>query len=622
MKKINKNSTSDLISYLLFMWKYLKDQKLQLWLLSAMIVVFIVTGRLIPIIFGWAIDFGIAEKNMRLIYIFGAALLACNILRGALSFVTTYGFRYLGQKVLFSMRKELVDHVQKLPMKFFDKTASGRIVTRISNDTRSLGDLFSEGFAGIFINLIEIISIVISLFWVAWPLALLVLVAFPPVLWMSYVLSEQIKKQYIVIKSKLSTINTFTAESIDGIQVIQLYGGEEKTQQHFAKEVEDYKELQLDAHKLFAKLWPILELFQVICIILSIAFGMFLMRQDMLSVGAISAFILLLQSFFRPLRYILEKYNQVQNGITSSQRIIGLLQEPQELQEPQKLQEPQEQPLAVSTAYAGATTDGSNIGREISRDIGSGMAKDNDIHSDIEPNQNLTPLLQVKDLSFSYDDKNQVLKNISFEVFQGQKVALVGRTGSGKTSLVSLLQRFYLPHSHSILLNGKDINTISLDELRRSIVVLRQEEFLFKGDIRTNIQLGNPMASESMLEAVRQQSALSYDLDTVVDEMGANLSAGEKQLVALARVLLFDPEIVILDEATSHIDSISERKVLKAMDHLLKDRTSIIIAHRLNTVMNSDLVIVLKDGMIVEKGTPSQLIENKGHFSSFYNELL
>lgn len=604
------------------MWKYLKDQKLQLWLLSAMIVVFIVTGRLIPIIFGWAIDFGIAEKNMRLIYIFGAALLACNILRGALSFVTTYGFRYLGQKVLFSMRKELVDHVQKLPMKFFDKTASGRIVTRISNDTRSLGDLFSEGFAGIFINLIEIISIVISLFWVAWPLALLVLVAFPPVLWMSYVLSEQIKKQYIVIKSKLSTINTFTAESIDGIQVIQLYGGEEKTQQHFAKEVEDYKELQLDAHKLFAKLWPILELFQVICIILSIAFGMFLMRQDMLSVGAISAFILLLQSFFRPLRYILEKYNQVQNGITSSQRIIGLLQEPQELQEPQKLQEPQEQPLAVSTAYAGATTDGSNIGREISRDIGSGMAKDNDIHSDIEPNQNLTPLLQVKDLSFSYDDKNQVLKNISFEVFQGQKVALVGRTGSGKTSLVSLLQRFYLPHSHSILLNGKDINTISLDELRRSIVVLRQEEFLFKGDIRTNIQLGNPMASESMLEAVRQQSALSYDLDTVVDEMGANLSAGEKQLVALARVLLFDPEIVILDEATSHIDSISERKVLKAMDHLLKDRTSIIIAHRLNTVMNSDLVIVLKDGMIVEKGTPSQLIENKGHFSSFYNELL
>lgn len=622
MKKINKNSTSDLISYLLFMWKYLKDQKLQLWLLSAMIVVFIVTGRLIPIIFGWAIDFGIAEKNMRLIYIFGAALLACNILRGALSFVTTYGFRYLGQKVLFSMRKELVDHVQKLPMKFFDKTASGRIVTRISNDTRSLGDLFSEGFAGIFINLIEIISIVISLFWVAWPLALLVLVAFPPVLWMSYVLSEQIKKQYIVIKSKLSTINTFTAESIDGIQVIQLYGGEEKTQQHFAKEVEDYKELQLDAHKLFAKLWPILELFQVICIILSIAFGMFLMRQDMLSVGAISAFILLLQSFFRPLRYILEKYNQVQNGITSSQRIIGLLQEPQELQEPQKLQEPQEQPLAVSTAYAGATTDGSNIGREISRDIGSGIAKDNDIHSDIEPNQNLTPLLQVKDLSFSYDDKNQVLKNISFEVFQGQKVALVGRTGSGKTSLVSLLQRFYLPHSHSILLNGKDINTISLDELRRSIVVLRQEEFLFKGDIRTNIQLGNPMASESMLEAVRQQSALSYDLDTVVDEMGANLSAGEKQLVALARVLLFDPEIVILDEATSHIDSISERKVLKAMDHLLKDRTSIIIAHRLNTVMNSDLVIVLKDGMIVEKGTPSQLIENKGHFSSFYNELL
>lgn len=601
------------------MWIYLKEYKLAVTWLTLTILVFVASGRLIPIIFGWAIDFGIEEKDLPKIYFYGGVLLACNLIRGILSFVCSYGFRDLGQRILFSIRKNLVDHVHKLPMRFFDKTDSGRIVTRISNDTRSLGDLFSEGFAGILINLIEIVSILLTLFWVAWPLAILVLLTFPPVLWMTHRLSEQIKNQYIGIKSKLSSINTFSAEALDGIQVLQLYGGEAKAEVHFAKEVEDYKRLQLDVHVLFAKLWPIVEMFQVTCIILSIAFGMFLIQKDMLTVGNLSAFILLLQGFFRPLRYILEKYNQVQNGVTSSQRIIGLLKEPTEEKVATYIKSPQHPNVAAKdtepqqlTAASATTTATTSVAAASSTTSSSPLIT-NAPHSAV---------IEVKDLSFSYSPDKSILKNVSFKIKRGQKVALVGRTGSGKTTLVSILQNFYSPGDGKVFLNGQDITSMDLDDLRKSIVVLRQEEFLFKGTIRSNILLGNPVADEATLENIRQQTFIQQPLDTAVEEMGSNLSAGEKQLIALARVLLFDPEIIILDEATSHIDSISEKHVLTAMETVLKDRTSIVIAHRLSTVMNSDVVIVLKDGELVEQGSPQQLLESGGHFKTFYNELL
>lgn len=583
----SKNAKGDLSNYIFFMWSYLRYYKVTLFWLTLTVIVFVIAGRLIPIIFGWAIDFGISDKDVSKIYFYGLVLLICNFIRGILSFVTSYGFRYLGQRTLFSIRKDLLDHVHRLPMRFFDKTDSGRVVTRISNDTRSLGDLFSEGFAGILINLIEIVSILVSLFWVAWPLALIVLLTFPPVLWLTHNLSERIKDKYVVIKSKLSNINTFSAESLDGIQVLQLYGGEDKAEQHFAKEVEDYKNLQLEAHVLFAKLWPIVEMFQVACIILSMAFGLLLINHDMITVGTMSAFILLLQGFFRPLRYILEKYNQVQNGVTSSQRIIGLLQEPIELAK-RNLEAPSEDSLKQRL---------NNV----------------DINS---------PLIAVQNLSFEYESGSPIIKNLSFNIFPRQKVALVGRTGSGKTTLVSLLQGFYPTAHGSLFVAGQDINSYDLMELRRNIVVLRQEEFLFKGTIRSNIQLGNLNASEEQLEDIRLQAYIKPSLDSAVEEMGSNLSAGEKQLIALARVLLFDPSIVILDEATSHIDSISEKQVLAAMDRVLQGRTSIIIAHRLSTVMNSDLVIVLKDGEIAEIGAPQDLLHQSGEFHSFVSELM
>lgn len=579
----NISASQDLKDYLLFMWKYLKGFRLTLIVLLFVILAFIITGRLVPIIFGWAVDFGITEKNLQLIYIYGGLLLICNFIRAIFSFISSYGFRYLGQKVLFGIRKDLISHVHKLPQKFFDKVSSGRIVTRISNDTRSLGDLFSEGFAGIFINLIEIISIIASLFWVAWPLAILVLLIFPPVLWLSYNLSEKIKNQYVIIKSKLSSINSYSAEALDGVHVLQLYNGETLAQNHFATEVKDYKNLQLIAHKLFAQLWPILEFFQLICIIISIAFGMVLIEKNLLTVGEISAFILLLQGFFRPLRYILEKYNQVQNGITSSQRIIGLLKEPIE-NTPLKHLDGETKPSKVLNTAS--------------------------------------PIIKANDLSFSYDGKKQILKHLNFEIFEGQKVAIVGRTGSGKTTLVSLLQRSYQPQDGQIYIQNQDINSYDLDELRKQVIILRQEEFLFKGDIQSNIQLGNLKASKEQVQDICNKVQLQFKLTDPVAEMGANLSAGEKQLIALARALLFDPKVVILDEATSHIDSIAEKKVLNAMDQVLKDRTSIIIAHRLSTVLNSDLVIVLEDGRIVEQGTPAELIENQGPFNSFYKELL
>lgn len=575
------SSHSDLKDYIIFMLKYAKSYKKTLSYLMLIIIVFIVAGRLIPLIFGWAVDYGIEEKNIKYIYICGVSLVISNALRAVLSYVISFQLRQMGQKILYEIRRDLLDHIQKIKMAFFDKNPSGKIVTRIANDTRSLGDLFAEGFSGVFINIIEIISILVTLFLISWPMALIVVFTLPPVLWLTKFLSEKIREQFILIKSKLSTINAFCAENLNGIEVLHLYGGEPLAIKNFNRDSDEYKHMQLKSVFYFALLWPVVEFFQVFSILLSLIIGFHLLNSDLITIGKIGAFVLMLQSFFRPLRFILEKYNQVQNGITSSQRIIRLFDE--------------------KTEDENHKTQQTNKNFDLSK-----------------------PVIEVKNLSFAYNKNQEVLKNINFQIKYGSKTAIVGRTGSGKTTLISLLQGFYESTPLTVWINNIPIENQSKENLRKNLLVVRQDEFIFKGTVKSNISIGcDRNLSTRRLNEVIEQIGLNLTLDAPIDEMGANLSAGEKQLIALARVMVYDPEIIILDEATSHIDSISEQRVLNAFDKVLEGRTSIVIAHRLTTVLKSDQILVLDKGQLVEAGSPKQLMENPNSlFNTFYDELM
>ena len=568
-------------TYILFMWSYIRDYKLKIWILLVFILIFTLAGRLFPITVGWAVDYGIKGQDISYIYWCGGLLFLCGLTSAVMFFQISYGFRAIGQKTVYRIRQDLIRHVQRINISYFDKTPSGKTVTRIANDTRALGDLFSAGLSGAFISFIEVLSIVVSLFILSWPMALAVMIIAPPVFWSIVVLTKKIRQQLIKIKSKLSSINAYSAESFNGIQVLQLYNKEAQALDHFQKEVVDYRDLSIKGIHFYALLWPLIEFFQFFSIIVSLGLGLYLSNQELISIGQITAFILLLQSFFDPLRTILEKYQQVQNGITSSQRVIELFEEPSEDFQTKEgpLNEKFKQKLAI----------------------------------------------ECRSLGFWYKDSSvKALKNISLTIASQSKNALVGYTGSGKTTLAALFQGFYKPCEGELRIYGKDIQSYSMEELRKKILVVRQEEFIFKGTVFSNVILGNPSASKKEVLNAITQMGLDLSLEHSVDQMGSNLSAGERQLIALARVVLFNPDIIILDEATSHIDKASEQKVLMAMNKVLAGKTSIVIAHRLATVLGSDQIFVLEEGEIIERGHPKELLLDRddSHLYKFYDQLL
>lgn len=572
-------------TYISFMWSYLKEYKLKIWSLVFFILIFTLAGRLFPITVGWAVDYGIKGQDIEYIYWCGFFLSLCGLTSAVMFFKISYGFRTIGQNVLYKIRQDLVEYVQKIEVSYFDKTSSGKTVTQISNDTRSLGELFSAGFSGALICFIEIISIVIALFILSWPMALAVMVIVPPILWCIVILTQKIRQQFMLIKAKLSSINAYSAESFNGIQVLQLYNKEAVTLNHFQQEALDYRDLSIRGVHFYALLWPLIEFFQFFSIVISLSLGLYLSNEDLISIGQITAFILLLQSFFDPLRTILEKYQQVQNGIASSQRVIDLFKEKHETLKAS--------PKVITTKAV------EDLQKEVA--------------------------IECKNLEFWYKEPSKkALKKISLTISPQSQNALVGHTGSGKTTLASLFQGFYKPSGGELLIYGKDIQSYSVEDLRKKVLVVRQEEFIFKGTVFSNVILGNLQASqEKVLEAITQMG-LDLPLEHPVDQMGSNLSAGERQLIALSRVVLFNPDIIILDEATSHIDKASENKVLMAMNKILKGKTSIVIAHRLATVLSSHQIFVLDQGELVEQGHPKELLLDRenSRLYEFYNQLL
>jgi len=560
------------------LWPYARKEKLLLFSAIFAVAGGATVARLIPALIGYAIDHGVKERDYSVFAYVAYAYLALEILRSCFSFANVYLFQLFGNRMLFHLREDLMAHVQRLPLQFFNKTPTGRIVTRLTNDVMSLGELFTDGVISVFTHTVIIISVVVALAVISWKLTLVSLILAPFFIGASFYLSNRIRDILRELKKKLSLINAFLAENLNGIKVVQLYNRVARNRENFAILSTDYRDTNMRSIRSYALMQPIMNLFNATTITSALYFGGLLSAQNSIAIGSLVAFLMNIQDFIPPLREILEKYQQFQNSLTSAERIFTLMDEPKEF-ELENLHSP-------------------------------GLIKGE---------------IDIRNLNFQYESHLPVvLKNISLHIKAGESVALVGRTGSGKSTFISLLQRFYDAPEKTIFVDGFPLESIPRQEIRHHVGVVQQDNFIFRGTIRDNIGLGDERISNEQIRHACEKTGYmdllqrtGRDLSSVVEERGANLSVGERQLIAFARILAFNPDILILDEATANIDSESEHIIQEATKEITKGRTSIIIAHRLSTIEQCDRIIVLDHGEIVEMGSHAELMKAQGLYYQF-----
>jgi ATP-binding cassette subfamily B protein len=515
------------------------------------LVVFVFSGRALPILFGDAVDKGIIPQNLDSFTFIALYFLIFSLIRSAAGFVLYYMVGIESNKIAYRVRALIYKKVLSLPIRYFDKNSSGKILTRVTNDTTSYQSFLGEGFIGIFINFFELISIFIALIYESYLLALSLILVFPLSFLISKRIAKSIESQYFEAKNLLSNINSYLADSLNGFSVIQGYGLYDKKFSSFKEQTDDYFNRQIKISKLFAILWPQIEFVQLLTIFLSFSIGAYLIPKGQLEPGSLVAFTLLIQSIFHPLRFILERLNQIQNGITSAKRIIDVVEE--EIEDVPK-------------------------------------------EHQIELPKDFTPSIKVNSLSFSYKPESLpfIFKDFNLEFKAFETTALVGRTGSGKTTLISLLQRLYEPTKGSIEIGGHNLSDILLSSLRENLCIVRQEDFIFQGTILENISLS--FSGDQDLERAKEAlefAEISKPLDYKVTTSGENLSPGERQLLSFARVFYHSPKILIFDEATSFIDEKTEKLIQEKALKLFKGKTVIVVAHKKTTIEMCDNLISL-----------------------------
>ncbi|MEZ0390634.1 MAG: ABC transporter ATP-binding protein [Pseudobdellovibrionaceae bacterium] len=534
-----------------------------------------ITSRILPYLIGYAIDHGVQEKNLQILKSVAWIYLAVQILQTLFQFSYNYIFQLFGNRVLFYVREDLVRHIQSLPIQYFNKTPVGRIVTRLTNDVANLAELFTEGVITILVEFVMLSSILVAMSLISWKLTLASMGLAPFFIWASLKINRRLREVLREAKKKLSTLNSFVAENLNGIKVIQLYNRVSRNRNHFFALSDQYKNLTLGSIRAYALMQPVMNLFSAVTISSALYFGGYFHQESGLAIGALVTFILHVQDFIPPLREILDKYQQFQNSLTSGERVFHVFDETPEIQK---------ETITRPSQWNGE--------------------------------------IEIRSLSFQYASHlPPVLKDINLKIAAGQSVALVGRTGSGKSTFISLLQRFYEPPENSIWIDGLPIERIPFSLLRKHIGVVQQDNFVFRGTIASNITLNSEGISlEKVEKACRQVGYWDLlqqsgrNLHSPVEERGANLSVGERQLIAFARILAFEPDILILDEATANIDSQSEKIIQQATAEVSKGRTSLIIAHRLSTIQNCDLIVVLDQGEIKEFGNHSELMARHGMY--------
>lgn len=529
-----------------------------------------IIGRTVVYLFGRAIDDGIIGKNLSLLLQIALAYFVLEIVLMSLQVGISTWFAKIGNRVLFRLRDDLVHHVQSLPMTYFDKVATGRTVTRLTSDTVSLTELFNQGLLSVFSSLVSIMTITFAMSLISVKMTLLTLLVAPPMVFMAFKLSDKILIAQRIAKKHVSSINAFVAETVAGVRVLQLFNQVFSQRERFHSLSGDYKKANLRAVALYALFYPTVSLFTAISVATALYIGGTLTFDGAVTTGAMISFIFHVKDFGDPLRNILEKYQLFQNSISSGERVFALLEEKPE----PEIVDPQNLPAVLN----------------------------GDIRFDR--------------IRFKYaEGLPWALDEISFSINSGETLAVTGRTGSGKSTLIALLQRFRDAQAGEIYLDQMPLSRIPRDQIRRRIGVVQQDVFMFRGTIKDNIGLGDPQIAAEKIEWAAKEAGLNRILQmrpggllAEVEEKGANLSIGERQLVTFARILAFDPQILVLDEATANIDSETEDLLQKAAARARKGRTSIIIAHRLSTIADADHVLVLNQGRIDALGKPAQIL--------------
>jgi ATP-binding cassette subfamily B multidrug efflux pump len=501
------------------------------------------------------------------------------LLNFVLNFLQVMLMEYTGQKIMHDLRVRLFAHILDLSVSFFSRNPVGRLVTRVTNDTQNMHELFTSVISFVFKDIFLLFGIMFVLISINWKLALVSFVVLPFVLYASLYFSSRARNVFRVLRIKVAEINTKFSETIVGIKVVQLFLRENDNYRDFKRLNNENYLAGMKQVQIFALFMPVVELLGAVAIAIVIFYGGGGVLAGTISLGALVAFISYMKMFFRPIRDIAEKYNIMQNAMASAERIFLIFDNKDRLPQPR-----------VESGYKLPVID--NIDK-----------------------------IEMEDVSFSYIPDEPVLNKVSFKIISGETIAVVGRTGSGKTTLINLIIRFYDPTSGRILINEKDIKNYEKSILRSKIALVMQEPFLFSGTLRENIGQGNSNISEKEMEYILEASncktfikRLPDGLDTVISEGGASISSGERQLISLARAFARGPDLIILDEATSYIDSETEQKIQEAVSNLMKGRASIIIAHRLTTTRNADRIIVINKGRIIETGTHVELMRKRGFY--------
>ncbi|WP_310413167.1 ABC transporter ATP-binding protein [Chamaesiphon sp. OTE_8_metabat_110] len=511
-------------------------------------------------------------------------LMATVVVRLVLTAIQGYTSQRIGQQITADIRNDLFDRVTSLAVRFFDRTPVGKLITRLTNDVEALGDVFTSGAIGIISDLFSIVVMIYFMIMLQWQIALVLLIMLIPVAAIVIYFQQEYRKANYRGREELSLLNSMVQENVVGINVVQLFRREKYNAELF-RTVRDRYIREIDKTNFHdSAVSATLEWISLVAIAAVLWLGGLMVLNKTLDFGTLSAFILYAQRLFEPLRQFAEKFTAIQSGFTSVERINDILNEPIEIQDIDPAQS--EHLTHVDSASQGE--------------------------------------IRFEHVWFAYKDDDYVIRDLDFTIKPGEKIALVGPTGAGKSSIIRLLCRLYEPTKGRILVDGVDIKNITQAELRRYLGVILQDGFLFAGNVRENITLGESYTEAEILHAARSTNIdrfitqLPQGYDTQLRERGANLSAGQKQLIAFARSVIRNPRILVLDEATASLDVGTEVLIQDALDRIIVDRTAIIIAHRLSTIRNVDRIFVLKQGSLVESGTHEELLEQGGLYAGLY----
>jgi len=561
-----------LIGYLRPYWK-------QVLFAFLLLVVDAALETIPPLLTMLAIDRYIAVADAGGLAIVAGAYILTLAVKFGTEFIQALTLQRTGQRIMFDMRMQIFRHLQNLSPSFYDRNPVGRLLTRVTTDVDVLNELFSSGLVSVFGDVFTLLGIIVAMLLLDWRLALVTMAVIPFIGVATAIFRSKARDSYRRVRIAIARINAFLNEHITGMPVVQLYNRERKSAIRFAAINEQHRLANMDSVLAYSWFYPVIELVSSIALGLIIWYGGGRMIQGAMELGALVAFIQYSERFFRPIADLSEKYNILQSAMASSERVFTLLDTPVE------------------------------VGNPVNPVLPSGSPRGE---------------IEFRNVWFAYNNENWVLRDVSFHVQPGESVAIVGHTGAGKTTTTSLLMRFYDIQRGEILLDGRNIVSLDLGYLRHAFAVVLQDVFLFSGTLESNIRLGSDIPRERILSAARDVNlmpfieSLTNGLEHEVNERGTTLSVGQRQLLAFARALAHDPQVLILDEATSSVDTETEIQIRQAIDRVMEGRTSIVIAHRLSTIQKCDKILVMHKGRVREVGTHQELLAQRGLYYKLY----